>query len=506
MISIWKGNITKIWDAIQFCRIVDNLFFWAQHCLKPMVTHYLGQWRERYCPDVPRIHSLLEKDTKTAEMVHQIQDHLSFLGLSPNEDLPALVRQAVVFQGVMRSSNNEFKAGLTATEESKPPTGISLPSRPKENSLPAPLSSSTEPRQGIDAKVRLKGKDILLKNSDLSAAENEEGPVESSNTNDTPNLPLKPPPRHQTPVVILRDIAKETAGVSSIAPGDKTGEHSVIFLLSCNRHLLTLFLDISTNVLTNKLAMSSKSSPFSAAEWTEPFFVQGQIKPSSFEERYSPLPGQPKGGDDAKLNLVQKTLRSMASRVENGHVLSLERQKRRKVSLLLEEKKARNMESRSKLLARKDSDKERSTDRLSSPPNPFVSEKFELSFEITPRLNLDMTAPRRLIIHRHGPYPTLRIWAVEHKDFPRSTRSDVRMRMMDGEGEPTIVEPLHTPPGSPFRALIPWRGKNIIVRLPPVAPASVSVQDNSWYEKHVHILEMGIWYKGPPPFGKKAPP
>jgi hypothetical protein len=224
MISIWKGNITKIWDAIQFCRIVDNLFFWAQHCLKPMVTQYLGQWREKYRPDVPRIHSLLEKDAKTADMVHQIQDHLSFLGLSPNEDLPALVRQAVVFQGVMRSSNNELKAVLTAKEESKRPKGISLPSRPKENSLSAPLSSSTEPRQGIDAKVRLKEKEILPKNSDLSARENEEGFIESSNANDAPKLPLKPPPKHQTPVLVLPDKAKETAGENSTVLEDRKGD------------------------------------------------------------------------------------------------------------------------------------------------------------------------------------------------------------------------------------------------------------------------------------------
>ena len=57
MISIWEGTITKIWDAIQFCRIIDNLFFWAQHCLKPKVTQYLSQWRLRYCPDVPKIYS-----------------------------------------------------------------------------------------------------------------------------------------------------------------------------------------------------------------------------------------------------------------------------------------------------------------------------------------------------------------------------------------------------------------------------------------------------------------
>jgi hypothetical protein len=128
MISIWEGTITKIWDAIQFCRIIDNPFFWAQHCLKPKVPQYLSQWRLRYCPDVPKIYSQLEMDTGTAEIVHRIQDHLSSLGLSPNEDLPALVRQAVVFQEVMRSSNKEVKADSTPKEEKKLPTAaISLP-------------------------------------------------------------------------------------------------------------------------------------------------------------------------------------------------------------------------------------------------------------------------------------------------------------------------------------------------------------------------------------------
>lgn len=151
-----------------------------------MFTQYLSQWRLRYCPDVPRIHSLLEKDTKTAEMVHQIQDYLSFLGLSMNEDLPSLVRQAVLFQGVMRSSNNELKANSIAKEEGKLPTGISLPSRSREKSL-AVAVSRTEPRQGINSKVRLKGKGILPNNSDLSSGGNKEDTAEFSISNDTPS-------------------------------------------------------------------------------------------------------------------------------------------------------------------------------------------------------------------------------------------------------------------------------------------------------------------------------
>ncbi len=151
----------------------------------------------------------------------------------------------------------------------------------------------------------------------------------------------------------------------------------------------------------------------------------------------------------------------MVLRLENGHVLSLERQKRRKLGLLLAEKnkKKHNMENGSKMLPGEASDKERNTDQLSPSPNRFVSENFELSFEIPPLLDLDMTIPSRLIIHRNGPYPTLCLRMVANREYPLIK---LILRRMDGEGEPTIVEPLLTPPGIRHRFKVPWRGKNII--------------------------------------------
>lgn len=104
MLSIWDGCISKIWDSIQFCRIMDNLFFWSQHILRPKVTHYIDQWRLRYYPEVHSHHSQLEKDTKTADLVHRIQDRLSSLGISPNSDLPELIQQAVILHEVVRSN------------------------------------------------------------------------------------------------------------------------------------------------------------------------------------------------------------------------------------------------------------------------------------------------------------------------------------------------------------------------------------------------------------------
>ena len=475
MISIWEGKITKIWDAIQFCRIIDNLFFWAQHCLKPKVTQYLSQWRLRYCPDVPKIYSLLEMDTRTAEIVHQIQDHLSSLGLSPNEDLPALVRQAVIFQEVMDSTSKEKKK--------LPAAAISLPSRPRDSSFEAALSSSTGSRQGTDPKVRPKGKEILHQDSDFLSGKNEKGAAESSKPHNTHILLLKSPPKHQTPVLVFLDKGKESAGENSTALEDTKGEHSTIFLLSCNRQVLTLFLATSTNVLTNKQTLNSKSPTIAKADGRGSdkvsFSNPRQIKTSSVKERKSPLPGPSKEPDDANLNLVQRTLRSMASRVENGHVLSLEKQKRRNLDLLLKEKKPLNIKNPPNSLPRKDLDKKNSTDRLSSSPNPLVSETFDLSFEVTPWLDLDMAGPSLPTRHRHGPYPTLRIGAVEHMEYPWRTDLYLDLRRMNLARQRTIIEPLPPLPAPPLRVKIPWKGKHIIVKLPPVSPASVSIKRTS---------------------------
>jgi len=206
--------------------------------------------------------------------------------------------------------------------------------------------------------------------------------------------------------------------------------------------------------------------------------------------------------DDANLNLVQKIFRSMSSRVENGHVLSLDRQKHRNLDFLLKGKEPLNIKIPSKSLPRKDSDKENSSDRLSYSPNPFVSQTFELSFEVTHWLDLDMDGPSFPTIHRHGPYPILRIGVVEHIKYPRrtylhvdtdshadtdsdadtdshadtnsriDTDSHVDLHRLNLTRQPIIVvEPLPLPPASRLRVKIPWKGKFIVVKLPPVNAA-----------------------------------
>lgn len=47
MVCIWEGYINKVWDSIQFCRILQNTFSWAENILRPKVSYYIDQWKSR---------------------------------------------------------------------------------------------------------------------------------------------------------------------------------------------------------------------------------------------------------------------------------------------------------------------------------------------------------------------------------------------------------------------------------------------------------------------------
>ncbi|KAF4626317.1 hypothetical protein G7Y89_g11841 [Cudoniella acicularis] len=117
-ITIWNGCISKTWDALQFCRIIENMLFWSQHILRPKVSHYIDQWRLRFSPQVPGYHSKLEKDVETAELVHRIQDRLTSLNITPDSNLPDIIQQVVVFQEVSKA-NQEKTTFSRGTRDSK---------------------------------------------------------------------------------------------------------------------------------------------------------------------------------------------------------------------------------------------------------------------------------------------------------------------------------------------------------------------------------------------------
>ena len=47
MRCIWRGNIKRLWDAVQLCCIIDHLEHWFIQVYRPWVSGCLDQWRYR---------------------------------------------------------------------------------------------------------------------------------------------------------------------------------------------------------------------------------------------------------------------------------------------------------------------------------------------------------------------------------------------------------------------------------------------------------------------------
>lgn len=113
LVHIWHGNVNQFWDAIQYCRILDNMFFWSQHILRPRISFYINQWRSRYCSKPDSLQILLEEDIQIADIVRRTQDRLSSMNLTLPAGLHQLVQQAIIFQEATRSPK------ITSKETSK---------------------------------------------------------------------------------------------------------------------------------------------------------------------------------------------------------------------------------------------------------------------------------------------------------------------------------------------------------------------------------------------------
>jgi hypothetical protein len=210
---------------------------------------------------------------------------------------------------------------------------------------------------------------------------------------------------------------------------------------------------------------------------------------SAFEEGKGPLSRRPWDPDSVNLNIVQRALRSIASRVADGHVLSLQKQRYLKLDGVFSPNMNRPSASDDSTSRKEANADLMAVSRPLHSPNPFISEIFKLSFEVYPSLDLDKTVRTDHnrtplgIIHRHGPYPTLHVGLVEYNTYLRRSvvyiyqRRTILATQSERQPQTTISKPL--PPLRPFTAKIPWRGKNILVKLPPVAPASASIEGNN---------------------------
>lgn len=350
-----------------------------------------------------------------------------------------------MLQEVMRPTGRKEISNLKAEDKSEI-IQTSIPNRPRE--ISKEVIPPNQEQSGEDMEKRMKHKpecaeDIQQQDCHSRSGKDDKRITQSFEPHHSLLFQPKSSPKHETTVSVVlgKDKTSSTKEDQKVAE-DPRGEHSTKSNFFYAQQPLIWF----------------------SATLTEPSFSNsGQIKTSSSEERRKPLLGTSTGPDYADLNLVQRTLHSMAYRVVNGHVLPLEKQQDRKSNLTLQEKE--KLDTNRRLASDKEST---NTDRPSPPPNPFSLETFDMGFKATLCVGLGIRVPSVLKLpqrHRHGPYPILRLGVVQHDAFINLDCRRIRI-----VPEPTVIDPLPPPP---LNIRIPWRGKNILVKFPPAKPAAV---------------------------------
>ncbi|KAI9732434.1 MAG: hypothetical protein M1834_001642 [Cirrosporium novae-zelandiae] len=396
MLSIWSGCMSKLWDAIQFCHIIDNLFFWSQHILRPKVSHYIDQWRLRYCPEVHNLHSRLEKDLETAELIHRVQDRLSSLSISPNSNLPEPIQQAVVFQEVMRS--NPQKTEPAPKERPGPNNEDEIESSKKVLSHPK-VDASAAGASSDDVTEGGEKRDSESKEEDGKKKDHLDG--DSGDTcyfaesQDKPTLQPKSPEKNGLVFTDLPVNYKKPTYKDSTDTKNNQGRRSTN--TKCSTATNFTFPATPSKPPTDEHVSKSKPPTNSYAKKgrdSKSFSYPYEFKTSGFEFQSGRFLSHSDKSKSADFDFKKRQPRMMASRVANRHILPLRMHHACKPTdshqnlfgwMRDQRSPAASKEpttSEKSALRKNSNNRSRSTNTSSVPPNPFIATSFGLSFDV----------------------------------------------------------------------------------------------------------------------------
>jgi hypothetical protein len=207
-----------------------------------------------------------------------------------------------------------------------------------------------------------------------------------------------------------------------------------------------------------------------------------QFKTSDFEISLANLIDLTNSNED-DIYFTKRTLRPITSQIVRGHVISsrikLDFQSTTRLKDFMAWKLHQQLAIRSDpyasiasgdlKLAKKTGTGPTADYAQSAPPNPFVAKAFELSFVVEPWWEM---------------MERMQDGNVEAEAGTRQHKV-ARKILVDEDGRIMRSEPAKKPkpepqfanvPAPPLRMKIPWKGKSIIVRLPPVKPVSPSTR------------------------------
>ena len=137
MICIWKGYLCNFWDAVQFCRIIDNAFSWAEYILRPMISQYIDQWRAQNSPEAPDLRLRLKHDPAISAIVHRVEGQFRSLNIPDSSDFSGLVQMIVTLKEVIASTTQKTSSQEKVEQKTREQRSSSTASIQANDSDPA---------------------------------------------------------------------------------------------------------------------------------------------------------------------------------------------------------------------------------------------------------------------------------------------------------------------------------------------------------------------------------
>jgi hypothetical protein len=421
------------------------------------VSHYIDQWRLRYCPEAHNLHFRLEKDLETAELIHQIQDRLSSLNISPNSSLPELIQQAVIFQEVMRSNLRKTepvpREGTDPNAQDEIESSKKAPSHPKVDASVMGSSGDGLTEEGDqedgEPKKEENKKGDEKEDDDLDGDNGGNDKYYSAGSQDKPTLQSKSPENAS----VLADLS---VSCEKSASGDLTAtenkQRRSTDTKSSTATDFTFPAASSRRPPTSEHVSKSESPPDSSADEkrdSEPSFSYPyEFKTSDFEFKQRQLLSHSHKSKSADLNF----------------------EKRKPLVMVVSEDSESRKDSNSRT---------GSADTSSAPPNPFIAISFRLSFNVKTWWDILLVEkPSPPAIRDSGPRSALPTQfksniGLDEVDDP--SHSGLSVRSEPPKRRRPELQPTEMPRPPLSKVKIPWKGDRFItVKLPPVMPVPPS--------------------------------
>jgi len=99
MVCVWKDTIETFWGAFQLLQIVDKVYFWGLRIVKPQVSMYLDQWRQRHITGVGFLRSVLahQRNSELLKKINRVDERLRSFSTGKIK-LHDLIVQTIVYE------------------------------------------------------------------------------------------------------------------------------------------------------------------------------------------------------------------------------------------------------------------------------------------------------------------------------------------------------------------------------------------------------------------------